>query len=433
MKINSHRRIEFERGMKLALASSLFAAAACFGQSGALDLSFNPGSGPGPSDNGAFIGAICLTPNGQILVAGEFTTFNGFPSDYVARLNADGSFDQTFYVGTGPNTSVATVASEANGMVVIGGGFTMVNGEFQPNGAFYAVGSFSTVNGIAMHNIARFNADGSLDTSFSPAAVTGGSAIQSLAVQSNGFIVIGGNFTTVGAHSCEYLARLNSSGAVDTSFLGPGSIGGGSLTAVIIETNGQIVVGGDFASINGYSELGVARLNYDGSLDTTFRAPLVNATSVGTIALQSNGKIIELASPEGLVRLNMDGSLDTSFTAEVFGSSSRGLAVQADGKILIGGGSMQVNGTNINRIARLLGDSGNQAGVQLLSMNLYPGMFLSGSVGTNYRVEYTTNLSMVSLWTPLTNLTLTNSPAFIADPTLPQGSRFYGSMNRGNP
>jgi uncharacterized delta-60 repeat protein len=343
----------------------------------------------------------------MVVIGGGFTMVNGEFQPYLARLRGDGSLDLTF-------TNV--VSSSVNLLVSL------------TNGAFYAVGSFSTVNGIAMHNIARFNADGSLDTSFSPAAVTGGSAIQSLAVQSNGFIVIGGNFTTVGAHSCEYLARLNSSGAVDTSFLGPGSIGGGSLTAVIIETNGQIVVGGDFASINGYSELGVARLNYDGSLDTTFRAPLVNATSVGTIALQSNGKIIELASPEGLVRLNMDGSLDTSFTAEVFGSSSRGLAVQADGKILIGGGSMQVNGTNINRIARLLGDSGNQAGVQLLSMNLYPGMFLSGSVGTNYRVEYTTNLSMVSLWTPLTNLTLTNSPAFIADPTLPQGSRFYRAV-----
>jgi hypothetical protein len=76
--------------MRLAVLS-LFSAGACLAQPGALDLAFNPGSGPGGS--ASRIVAMCLIPNGQILVAGFFTTFNGFPSQYVARLNADGSFD----------------------------------------------------------------------------------------------------------------------------------------------------------------------------------------------------------------------------------------------------------------------------------------------------------------------------------------------------
>jgi hypothetical protein len=104
------------------------------------------------------------------------------------------------------------------------------------------------------------------------------------------------------------------------------------------------------------------------------------------------------------------------------------LVIQTDGKILVAGPIVAVDGTNINGIARLLGDSASQAGVQLLNMNLYPGMFLSGSVGTSYRVEYTTNLNSLSLWTPLTVLTLTNSPTFVPDQTLPQGSRFYRAV-----
>jgi hypothetical protein len=104
------------------------------------------------------------------------------------------------------------------------------------------------------------------------------------------------------------------------------------------------------------------------------------------------------------------------------------MAVQPDGRILFAGGFSQVDGTNISGIARLLGDSASQAGVQLLNMNLYPGMFLSGSIGTNYRIEYTTSLTPPSLWTPLTNLTMTTTPVFIPDPTLPQGSRFYRAV-----
>jgi uncharacterized delta-60 repeat protein len=383
-------------------------------------------------------------------------SFNGIPSQCVARLNANGSLDQTFYPGTGPNFGgfVNAVAGQTNGMVLIGGIFTTVDGLPQQylarlradgsldltytniinsyvsrllnlsNGGVLALGSFSSVNGTTMNNIARFNPDGTLDTTFQPAASNGG--IEALAVQNNGFVVIAGNFTSVGGYSYQSVARLTSSGAVDTSFVGPGLIGPSDsiITAIAIESNDQMVVGGNFTTMNGYSELGIARLNSDGSLDTTFRAPL-NGSFHPPLCLQTDGKVLMNAS-FGLERLNSDGSQDTSFTPTV--NSVNALAVQPDGRILLAGGFSVVNGTNLNGIARLLGDSASQAGVQLLNMNLYPGMFLSGSIGTNYLVEYTTNLNSPTLWTPLTNLTLSNNPTFIADPTLPNASRFYRAV-----
>jgi uncharacterized delta-60 repeat protein len=452
--------------MKLAFLSFLFATSACFAQPGALDLSFNPGSGTGGGET--YVSAMCLMSNGEILVAGEFTTFNGFPRHYVARLNSDGSLDQTFDPGTGPNNFPSVVVVQTNEMVLIAGQFQVVNGLYQPfvarlradgsldptftnianggvyalanlnNGGFLAAGSFTTVNGTTMHNVACFNANGSLDPSFSPGVISnnaGGSEdVHAIAVQPNGFVVIGGDFTSVGGQSCQCLARLNSSGAVDTTFVGPGSIGGASypvITSILLESNGQMVVGGNFSSINGYAELGVARLNSDGTLDTSFRALPNGSGTAPPLAVQSNGKIlIGEYNSTVLERLNTDGSQDTTLSVTLPGSFDlQALAVQTDGKILMAGGLFPAgNGTYLNSIARLLGDSASQAGVQLLNMNLYPGMFLSGSIGTKYRIEYTTSLIPPSLWTPLTNLTLTNSPTFVADPTLPQGSRFYRAV-----
>jgi len=400
--------------MKLAVLPALFAAAACFAQPGALDLSFNPGSGPG----GGLILGMSLTKNGQILVVGSFTTFNGVPSQYVARLNADGSLDGTFNVGIGPSQPVSIIVSQTNGDTLIAGNFLAFNGlqhqylvrlgtnghldnsfTSMPNnnvdalvnlnnGAFMAAGTFTSINATPMRNIALFDADGSLDMTFQPASILGGNGVQALAVQTNGFIVIGGYFTSVGGQSYQFLARLNPSGAVDTTFVGPGIFGGPSyaaVTGISIQSNAQIMIQGTFTSINGYSELGVARLNSDGTLDTTFRDSAVNAWD-NTLGIQSDGKVVIMYSPSeelagtGVARLNLDGSLDTSFTVTTDDAYLNALVIQTDGKILVAGPIVAVDGTNINGIARLLGDSASQAGVQLLNMNLYPGMFLSGSV-----------------------------------------------------
>jgi uncharacterized delta-60 repeat protein len=347
----------------------------------------------------------------MVMIAGAFTTVDGISQPYLARLRTDGSLDLTY---------TNKLDYNVNSLLSL------------VNGGLLAVGPFTSVNGTTMNNMARFNPDGSLDTTFHPPAANNGlseyNPFYAVAIETNGFVVIGGQFSSVGGHPYQSLARLTSTGAVDTSFVGPGLPAGYEINAILILTNGQMVVAGDFTSINGYSELGLARLNSDGTLDITFSTGPVNYQVV-SLALQSNGKIL-VNGENGLKRLNADGSLDTSFSVTISGGSATvdALVLQPDGKILVSGAFTQVNGTNITGVARLHGDAASQSGVQLLNMNLYPGMFLSGSIGTNYLVEYTTNLNAPSLWTPLMSLTLTNSPTFIADPTLPGGSRFYRAV-----
>src|ERR1700678_168025 len=139
---------------------------------GSVDTSFSP------SANGV-VRAIALQPNGQIIVGGEFTTFQGtgsstqVTSNYIARLNADGTLDPTFNLNA--NGVVYAIAVEPNGQVVIGGSFTTIESG--------ATGTTTTRN-----RASRFNADGSLDPTFDPNADR---PVLSLAVQTNGQVVIG--------------------------------------------------------------------------------------------------------------------------------------------------------------------------------------------------------------------------------------------------
>src|ERR1700689_5149847 len=87
-------------------------------QPGSLDMTFNPGSGAN-----AAIACMALETNGQIVIGGNFTSFNGASQNYVARLNADGSLDTTFYPGVGPSGAVQAVAVQSNGEILIAGGF----------------------------------------------------------------------------------------------------------------------------------------------------------------------------------------------------------------------------------------------------------------------------------------------------------------------
>ena len=96
-------------------------------QPGSLDMTFNPGTGANAS-----VACMALETNGQIVIGGNFTSFNGVNQNYVARLNADGSLDSSFNPGLGPVSSypplVDALAVEADGEVLVGGGFSAWNG-----------------------------------------------------------------------------------------------------------------------------------------------------------------------------------------------------------------------------------------------------------------------------------------------------------------
>lgn len=134
-------------------------------------------------------------------------------------------------------------------------------------------GRFTTVNGVARTGIARLNADGTLDTSFTPPALTalGDPIVDQIAVQSDGKIVIVGRFTSVGGLDRTGVARLHANGTHETSFEPPAlTFAGGASNlhpqAVVILGDGKILIGGDFSEAGGEQRKGLVLLNANGSL-----------------------------------------------------------------------------------------------------------------------------------------------------------------------
>src|SRR5439155_19771250 len=228
---------------------------------------------------------------------------NGVSRNSISRLNDDGSLDPTFNPGAGPNKGVSGIALQSDGRILIGG-------------------TFATFNGISRARVARLNADGSLDSTFDPGAGPNTSVV-ALSLQPDGKILIGGDFTAIGGVTRNYIARLNADGSLDTSFQPNIALTYGGVLALKTEVDGKCLVGGDYTMVDGVSRKNLVRLNVDGSLDAAFN------TGTGP------------------------GSNVTGQEPRV-----RGLAIQADGKVLVGGGFNTFNGVRQNYLARLLADDG---------------------------------------------------------------------------
>ena len=320
-----------------------------FAQPGSIDLTFNPGI----SAYGILTTAV--QSDGKIIIAGNFTSYNGIAIKRIARLNANGTLDTTFNPGIGPvgiSSSVDKISIQSDGKIIIAGGFT-------------------SYNGIAINHIARLNANGTLDTTFNPRASVN-RVPATLAIQSDGKIIIGGSFTSYNGIARNGIARLNTDGTLDTDF-NPGT--GISFSQYYIyyvktisfQSDGKIIVGGDFASYNGIAINNIARLNTDGTLDTTFNPGSLGARSVYITSVQSDGKIIIArvnSSYQGLTyygftRLNTNGTLDSTFKPAIglgLEDSVSSFSIQGDGKIIVMGYSFLYSPWNRNTFARLNND-----------------------------------------------------------------------------
>ncbi|MGC8886730.1 MAG: Calx-beta domain-containing protein [Verrucomicrobiia bacterium] len=279
---------------------------------------------------------------GKLIVGGEFTELIGVEPQYrLARVNADGTVDTNFNIGTGPAGTVRAVAIQSDGKVIIGGLFT-------------------NVNGVSKAYIARLMQDGSVETGFNPGTGVNG-AVRSLALQPDGKIVIGGSFSTVYGVSRNSIARLNENGTVDTSF-NPGLGADAPVNAVVLQPDGMILIAGDFTTVNGLPRRSIARLLPGGAVDTAFYAGIGANGSVNAVAIQPDGKILLGGSfttfnnspAPRIVRLNTDGSVDSAFNPRLGADDYiSAIAVTPDGKILIAGSFVTYDGKLRNRIARL--------------------------------------------------------------------------------
>jgi uncharacterized delta-60 repeat protein len=212
--------------------------------------------------------------NGQILIGGIFSSVivGGVTNTYnsVARLNIDGSVDTNF---SNPNVRNANLVDSM---------------ALQPDGKILIGGSFGTVGGQTYKNFARLNADGTVDTTFTNPNVSGsGAVINSMALQTDGKILIGGTFTSVGTPTATYsgVARLNTNGTVDTLYSNPNA--NGSVLSMAVQTDGKVLIAGNFTTLGGVAHNRIARLNASGTVDSTFTAS-ANGT-VYSVTLQADG------------------------------------------------------------------------------------------------------------------------------------------------
>lgn len=309
---------------------------------GSLDTTFNPGMG----SNG-YVWILAEQPDGKILVGGSFTTFDSVPRNNIARLNEDGSVDETFDPGAGTDSVIHIIM-------------------IQPDGNFLIGGPFAHYDGIDRSHVARIHGDGSLDTSFDPGTGATGlnSSLETIALQPDGKILIGGNFIAYNDTARKSFARLHSNGALDLD-LDPG-IGPNNFVGITVaQPDGNILIAGDFTTYGGVPRSRMARMMSDGTLDTTFDPGAGSNGIIFTTALQSDGKVWVGGSfttcddePHSrIARMNGDGSLDAEFGLDAGPNSGVWIIkVLPDGKIMMAGQFNTVDGMPMGHVARLMPD-----------------------------------------------------------------------------
>src|SRR5438128_7556359 len=250
----------------LALTGSISAAHAAAPTPGQLDTTFVPA--PGTNDT---VNAVIPQPDGKVIAAGVFTFANGVPRNRIARFNFDGSLDTGFDPGTGAYGEITVAVLQSDGRIIVAGRFT-------------------SFNGLTHNSICRLNANGSVDQTFGLGNGINNAAL-ALALQTDGRIIVGGQFSQIDLTQRFNLARLNTNGSVDLTF-DPGNGPNGDVNAIVIQPDGAIVIGGTFIGYNGFNRGGIARVLANGGLDPSFDSQSGTGGSVFALALQHNGQIV---------------------------------------------------------------------------------------------------------------------------------------------
>ena len=327
---------------------------------GSVDLTFDPtanGSLLGLTGRSPLVNTVLEQPDGKLIIAGEFTGVNGTLRNNIARLNADGTVDESFQPGYGPDGSVDGMALQSDGKVVIIGSFQRVNvrsfpliARLNPNGSLddtfscpmegdlnlrltgvaiqttgkiWIGGIFTHVNGVSRRNLARLNSDGSLDTSVDPQVQVPGNSVwvNQLALQVDDKLLVAGAWSD----PVRSLIRLNADGSADPGFatlVVEYPIVGPDIRDVSCNAQGSIAIVGNFTSVNGIPRLHVARLNPNGSVDTRFsNGEGPNYNFLGHVWMLPDDKLILSGNfdyfngipRQGIARLNSDGTVDPTF------------------------------------------------------------------------------------------------------------------------
>ncbi|UOQ73639.1 T9SS type A sorting domain-containing protein [Hymenobacter cellulosilyticus] len=413
------------------------------------DGTLGPALATGTGTNNFGAQAVAVQPDGKILLGGLFTSFNGVAAPYLVRLNADGSVDTPFMtnLGTSFTGGVRTMVVQPDGKIVLGGHFQNFNGtgrhllvrlnadgtydnSFVPavtGGPDAYVAHLALdprnndviVEGVLLRfttggarSLFRLKTDGSADSQFSPGLGHTGCYLNNLTgndqmtVDAQGRIVLGGcfeKFLGSPASPVTSLVRLQPDGQLDAQFAtGPTLLG--SINNVQLEPDGGVTVAGNLRAAFGLPGASVVRLTATAQPDLAFQPELVTPGRVAKLLRQADGKLLvggRFTSIQGqrvsnIARLNADGSRDASFATTGPNAAVEALAQQPDGKILIGGRFSEVASNPAALVARLEADGRydasfaagfvhNGTSSQITAVALQPdGKVLVGGVSLTY-------------------------------------------------
>jgi uncharacterized delta-60 repeat protein len=372
---------------------TIFDDEAISGAAGSIDSSFFTRSS-------GFINSVVRQPNDRVIIAGNFTNYTQLPVGRLTRLNTNGLLDPTFFNGNGADAAVNALLLEPDGRIVFAGAFSKYNstnrsriaainsdgtlassfnpgGGFdgdvfalarQPDGKIIVGGAFLTFNGQNQPYVARLLPNGLLDPSFDSAPQLN-ARVFALAVQRDGKILIGGEFTNSSGVAVSRLMRLESNGAPDAQFV----VGAGpndSIRALLVLPDNRILAGGSFTDFSASGRSGIVRLNPTGSVDPTFVGTGAEG-AVLSLARQPDGKLLlagDFTAYSGvergrIVRVLPDGAIDPGMNFGLGANSFvNALELQPDEKIIIGGGFTRFNDRPANHLVRVLGGNNNGSG-----------------------------------------------------------------------
>lgn len=303
---------------------------------GSADATFDAGTGPYYLGRDYYLNDALTLPGGQVVAVGMFDQFSGVAAGSIVRLSSTGAIDAPFNAGTGADSEIATVVALPSGKLLIGGSFTSFNGNACPS-------------------LARLNANGSFDPTFTPPA----SLIytDNILLQPDGKILIGGHNSTGGG-----LMRLNADGTADATFNAPFDVNPGSYLGdpIQLQADGKIV-----AMTNTTGSPAIVRLNTNGSLDGSYQPTSTQSTSVNSISLTSSGQLLAAgsfsdftgASDRTLVQLTSTGAINTAFLPKIQTNGTvLAMAQQPNGEYVVGGTFSEINGQEVRRLARFKTD-----------------------------------------------------------------------------
>jgi uncharacterized delta-60 repeat protein len=330
-----------------------------------LDPNFSLGtSNVGFSISGSIQDILTLSDGGYIF-GGSFTTYRGTTYNRILKMTSNGSPDASFSIGTGFDNSVNAINIQSDGKIICGG-------------------RFATYSGTSSNRIVRLSSTGSIDSSFSIGTgfttEVGVVGVNKMTIQSDGKIICGGSFISYNGVSASNIIRLNSNGSIDNTFSYGSGFGSGlaDIQSIVIQSDGKILVGGYFTTYNGVSANRIIRLNTDGTRDNTFDIGTGFNDFVQKISIQSNGKIIcggqfttyNGVSVNRIIRLTTDGTRDNTFMGTGFTSGSiREILILNNDSILCFNTTSLYNG--ITQSPTLLDSNGNFLNIgQDLSRNL---------------------------------------------------------------